>query len=97
MIKRAHDVMISRRIDFKKAQEIKDKYKEMIEYIEEVALSRAESGRKNAIVPTGRLVDDYELDVDDAIEVIKYFEELDYLVRIYLIDTDTQVLEVCWA
>lgn len=97
MIKRAHDVMISRRVDFQKAQEIKEKYKEMIEYIEEVALSRAESGRKNAVLPITKLVDYHELEVDNVIEVIEYFEELDYLVRIYLIDTDTQVLEICWA
>jgi len=95
-MKRAHEMMPIKKIDFDKVKKIKKNNSQAINFIEEVIKARVAEGRKNAFIET-ELIDKRIESDNGGSDIIWYFEELGYVLRVYMITSEQQIFEVCWG
>lgn len=82
------------KIDFEKARAIRKGHIDLINYMEIKMLSRAKEGKKNIIFESEANFSG--LEIQSIIDIIDYFEILGYKVTVYMMDSETQVMEIGW-
>lgn len=82
------------RHDFEKAKAIREREAVLIKHMETQMVSRAMEGKKNTIFESESNFSG--LEISSIIDIIDYFETLGYKVTVYMMDSETQVMEIGW-